>query len=192
MQVLIVSRPDASNPDLSGSPMSEAAVFGHLPAMQLLVQHGADVHNSRAMSWSSTVVASDIYASASVYGQLSTFRWLHAQGMTVDEVGRALVVAAGMGHVPIIHYLMQECGANVSLYGPEALRLALQHGRWGVVCLLLEAGTPTDDGAAFMQAAQRCVTRFNPEQFDTILQAATQHGHTQLADMLRGLRAAAS
>jgi hypothetical protein len=64
----------------------------------------------------------------------------------------------------------------------------LEEGSSKVVCLLLEAGTPTGDVAAFVQAARHCIRRFNPEQLNDILQAATQHGHTQLADMLKELR----
>jgi hypothetical protein len=111
--------------------------------------------------------------------------------MTDVEGGAALQAAACSGHAPIIRYLLQECGADVSLYGPAALRSALGGGCLAVVCLLLEAGTPTDDEANFIQAGQRCFRRVNSEQFDTILQAATQHGHTQFADMLREVRAAA-
>jgi hypothetical protein len=112
--------------------------------------------------------------------------------MTDVGVGEALEAAAGKGRVPIIRYLLQECGANVSLYGPDALRAALEHGNPEAVCLLLEAGTPTD-GPTFVQAAQ-CYYKRNkycrPEAVDAVLQAAIQHGHTQFAEMLSGLRAA--
>jgi hypothetical protein len=104
-------------------------------------------------------------------------------------VGAGLVTAAYRGHEPIVRYLSQECGVSASLYGPDALREALEGGHLGVVCLLLEAGTPTD-GAALAYAAH-CLKYFSSEQVGTILQAATQHGHTQFADMLRQLRAAA-
>jgi ankyrin repeat protein len=108
------------------------------------------------------------------------------------EVGAGLVTAARGGHVPVVRYLLQECGADASLYGPTALRVALEDGRLEAVCLLLEAGTPTDDVVALTQAARRGLRRFNPEQFDTVLQAATQHGHVEFAEMLRDLRATAN
>jgi hypothetical protein len=160
--------------------------------MQLLVQHGADVHNSRGSPWgSATAVSYRPAVAAAIWGELETIKWLHEQGMTEGEVGEALVAAACNGYVPVTQYLLQKCGANLRLYGPDALRSALEEGHRAAVCLLLEAGTPTVDVAAFMQAAQQCARRFNPEQFDTILQAAIQHGHTQLADMLREVRATA-
>jgi hypothetical protein len=123
-------------------------------------------------------------------GNLEAVRWLHEQGMTQHEVGEALVVAAGKGYVPIIRYLLQHCGANLIWYGPLALGAALEGGHLQVLCLLLEAGARTDCGFV-VQAAQRCLRRFNPEQLGTI-QAATQHGHTVFAKMLRGLGAAAN
>jgi hypothetical protein len=83
---------------------------------------------------------------------------------------------------------VQECGASVSLYGPDALRVALEGGHLEVVCLLPEAGTPIDDVVALTQAARQ----FNTEQLNGLLQAAVQHGHTESADVLRELRAAAN
>jgi hypothetical protein len=43
MQLLMTSRPDAASPDLYGNPMCAAAERGNLEAMQLLLQHGADI-----------------------------------------------------------------------------------------------------------------------------------------------------
>jgi ankyrin repeat protein len=183
LQLLITTRPDASDPRLAGSPMHEAAWYGHLAAMQLLVQHGADVHNSKGKPWSSgSTQACGTFVpalGAGGSGHLEVIRWLHEQGMTGDEVGKALKAAACRGHAPIIRYLIQECGANVSLYGPDALRRASEAGSPEVVRSLLEAGTPTDV-AAYIQAAQQSLRRFNPEHMHDILQAATQHGQHSL------------
>jgi ankyrin repeat protein len=186
LQALITTRPDASNPELTGSPMCDAAQWGQVAAMQLLVQHGADVHNSRGQPWSSVDTGMPLEGAA-LYGFLEVVKWLHEQGMTEDDMGQALYAAVYGGHVPIIHFLLQECSVDVSLYGPNALRVALERGHLEVVCLLLQAGTPTNDVAAFTHAARH----FKPEQLGTILQVATQHGHTQFVAMLKELRAAA-
>jgi hypothetical protein len=121
-----------------------------------------------------------------MWGELEAVKWLHEQGMIAAEVGVALDAAAGNGYVPVSRYLILKCGANVSLYGPAALRSALKEGHLEVACLLLEAGAPTDDAASFMQAAQRCLRQVNSKQMSNILQAATQHGHAKFAEMLRG------
>jgi hypothetical protein len=170
--------------------MYVAAAYGQVEAMQLLVQHGADVHNSRGSPWSSATADSYLPALAAVmWGELEAVKWLHDQGMTDAEMGEALEAAAGNGYAPVTHYLLQKCGPNVSLYGPDALRSALKEGHVEEVCLLLEAGTPTDDGVSFIQAAQRCLRRVGPEQMNVIFQAATQHGHAQFAEMLKEVRA---
>jgi hypothetical protein len=108
--------------------------------------------------------------------------------MTEDEVGEALMAATSEGQSPVIQYLLEECGVNLALYGSLALRSALEKGHPEVVCLLLEAGTPTD-GVSFSQAAQQCLRLCTSEQWNSLAQAATQYGHAQFADMLRGLRA---
>jgi hypothetical protein len=112
--------------------------------------------------------------------------------MTEEEVGKALGAAASKGHAPVINFLLREFRVADSRHGPFTLRRAMEGGHLEAVCLLLEAGTPTGDVAAFAQAAQQSVGQFSPEQTDHLLQAATQHGHTQFADMLRELRAAAN
>jgi ankyrin repeat protein len=164
--------------------MYDAAQQGKIAAMQLLVQHGADVHNTRGSPWSSVTAEVPLSGAAS-HGQLEAVRWLHDQGVTDAEVGEALVTAAEEGHGHVVWYLLRECGADVSLHGPDALRPALKHRRWEVVCLLLEAGNPTG-GAAFLRAAQQCLGQISIERLGTILQASTQHGHAEFAEMLRG------
>jgi ankyrin repeat protein len=190
LQLLITARPDASDPQLRGtSPMCAAAEGGHVAAMQLLVQHGADVHNSRGSPWSSATAVSYLPAfAAAMWGKLEAVRWLHEQGVTDAEAGRALVAAARGGHVPVTQYLLQ-CGASLNVYGPDALKAALKGGHVEVVCLLLEAGTPTDDAASFIQAAQRCLRQVDSKQMNVIFQAATQHGHAQFAEVLKEVRA---
>jgi hypothetical protein len=172
--------------------MYYAAGSGQVAAMQMVVQHGADVHNTKGTPWSSPFVKEysrlPVFAAAD-WGQLEAIRWLHEQGMTEDEVGVALEAAADKA--AITRYLLQDCGANVSIHGPVALGRAMKYRHLEVVCLLLQAGTPAD-GATILQAAQLCLMYLEPQQLDTLLQAGTQHGQTEFADMLQELRAAAT
>jgi hypothetical protein len=169
--------------------------------MQLLVQHGADVRNSRGTPWSSRSRATDLRDDslpsrvAAFHGHLEAVKWLYEQGMTANEVGGVLVAAAKGGRVLLIQTLIQECGADVSLYGPKAMQAAFSnrhlYGHLDVVCLLLEAGTPTT-WAASAPAMQQCLKRYSREQLGTIWRAATQHGNTRFAGMLRGMGATRS
>jgi hypothetical protein len=191
MQALITSRPDASDPGVGGNPMYWAALHAQVPAMQLLLQHGADIHNIKGQPWSSGEAGLPLKGAA-FSGQLEAVRWLLEQGVTDVEVGEALKEAVIGGHVSIVRYLLQECSRSINDHGPAALTAALQRGNPEAVCLLLEAGTPTD-GPTFVQAAYRylkCLDHYRPEAVDATLQAATQHGHTQFAEVLRELRAA--
>jgi hypothetical protein len=52
LQFLIDTCCDASSPGLTGSPMCCAAEGGHVAAMQLLMQRGADVNNAEGTPWS--------------------------------------------------------------------------------------------------------------------------------------------
>jgi hypothetical protein len=51
LRKLVSSRPDAGNPKLGGSPMLAAALDRNIPAMEVLVQHGADVNNDQGSPW---------------------------------------------------------------------------------------------------------------------------------------------
>jgi hypothetical protein len=77
------------------------------------------------------------------------------------------------------------------MYDADGMKAALNYGRTEVVRLLLEACAPSE-GAAITRAAQVCFKWYTPDQWDTMLQAATQHGHTEFTGMLRELRAAAA
>jgi ankyrin repeat protein len=193
LQALITTRPDASDPQLARSPMHDAAEYGQLAAMQVLVQHGADVHNSQGKPWSSRAIPGVRIVpaySAAVGESLEVIMWLHQQGMTEEEVGRALMAAARQGNARISRYLLQECLVNPELYGLDALKPALQYGCLEVACLLLEAGTPTYGMTrAFMQHALRGVDSY---QLNVLLQAAAQPGQEDFADMLKELIAAAN
>jgi hypothetical protein len=52
LQLLLTERPDASSPHLVEPPMLCAARSGSVKAMQLLVEHGADINGRRGTPWS--------------------------------------------------------------------------------------------------------------------------------------------
>jgi hypothetical protein len=79
LRMLVSSRPDAGSPRLRGSPMAEAALCGNIAAMEVLVQHGADVNGSRGSPWQcdedSFPWRCPIY-NAVLHGQVAAVAWL--------------------------------------------------------------------------------------------------------------------
>jgi hypothetical protein len=80
LQFLIDSCPDASSPGLDGSPMCCAAEGGHVAAMQLLMQHGADVNNAKGTPWSGEQYGSRLNFTplqiAAARGHSEVIRWV--------------------------------------------------------------------------------------------------------------------
>jgi hypothetical protein len=128
LELLITSRPDASNPELEGCPMDEAARCGQLAAMQLLVQHGADIHNSRGKPWSSggepdpSLYGVDCMPAhtAAFFGHLEIIKWLHEQGLSDIEVALALQAATKRGDATIAGYLLRHVAGIAWVRGLES------------------------------------------------------------------------
>jgi hypothetical protein len=143
LHLLLTSRPDASSPHLQDSPMCEAAQAGKVEAMQLLVQHGASVHNAWDTPWSSRQELKSPLCLAAEMGHVEVVRWLLSQGMADTDIGISLECSAGCGHKGVVQALM-ECLTDVSTYGSSALAAAVNNGHLEVALLLFEACTPTE------------------------------------------------
>jgi len=106
--------------------LREASAGGHLPVVQFLCAHGANVH------------ADDDYALqlASANGHLSVVQFLVAHGADVHAYDdHALHGASEYGHLPVVQFLVAH-GADVHARDDCALQLASKYGHTAVVQFL--------------------------------------------------------
>jgi hypothetical protein len=198
LQLLITSRPDAASPHLRGCPAIEAAYYGNAQAMQLLLQHGADINGKPGTPWSDNRVSTDTPLAHAVYNNSVSFiKWMLEQGA---HAGPALAAAVRAGNLPVFRLLL-DWEPDISTWGGLAFRSALKECRMGIACLLLGAGppgyfmsaTPPHPGIE-MDDIDYCLNRFLEMAYDdqapAFLQAAVQHGHTEFAQMLQQRRVA--
>jgi ankyrin repeat protein len=118
---------------------------GHDAVIQLLVQHGADVHASDDL----------VLRRASVLDRADLVQFLlqHGADVHADDDG-ALRLTSIVGHVDVVRLLLQH-GADVHAHDDEALRTASLCGRAGTVALLLQNGANVHakDGEALISAS---------------------------------------
>jgi ankyrin repeat protein len=193
LQLLITSCPDAASPELYGSPMHGAATTGNVQAMQILLQHGADINATPGTPWSDPYPSErPLHAAIAKRQAPATIQWMLEQGA---DAGPALPAAAEAGNLPVLSLLL-DWGADISTWGGRAFSTALFECQSQAACLLLRAGPPD----YFMSAAHphpgikvndinHCVNRFlqlanGDHHASALLQAAVQHGHTHFAQLL--------
>jgi ankyrin repeat protein len=205
LRVLVSSRPDAGNPELRGSPLLTATMCGNIAAMEVLVQHGADVNGSKGHPWHSDedcipVWKRPLYV-AIFHKKLAAVAWLLQQGITGERsgLGQALEQAARMADPTLMRMLLSygPTQAVVPSFGPSALLVAVEFGHAAVAEELLKAGVPSTAQAiqsAPSLSGERDVRELLKEyvydhqayaQSPAILQAALQHGHMEFAQLLR-------
>jgi ankyrin repeat protein len=200
--LLSISHPDASSSKLIGDPLWTAAAYGHVAAMQLLVQHGADVNSSVGSPWSWDRTENDLYrfplCIAAFNGHHKAVSWLSDQGVTTQQVGAAFKSAAMAGRADVVPLLLSHKHAwdAIASHGAAALLTALERRHITSVKLLLEAGVPSDkqalagagvapDMSMVQTWIRNAVLAHKPDASSALLQAAVQHGHTEFAEMLR-------
>jgi len=132
-----------------------------LEAMELAVQHGADIHadNDYALRVASEnghvsvvqflveVGHADVHADddgalnvASLYGHLAIVQFLVEHGANVHACDdAALHVASQNGHLAVVQFLVTQ-GANVHALDENALSVASRNGHLPVVQFLVEVG----------------------------------------------------
>jgi len=117
-----------------------ASENGHLPVVQFLVQHGADVHSDN----------DGALRWASGNGHLPVVQFLVQHGANVHaDNDWALRWASIKRHLPVVQFLVQH-GANVHANNDEALCWASQNGHLPVVQFLVQHGADVhacDDSA---------------------------------------------
>jgi hypothetical protein len=192
--------------------MQIATMYGNIAAMEVLVQHVADVHGSLGTPWQCDAGYSPAWRCplhiAALHKQYAAIAWLLQQGITAkgSGLGLALERAAKQADTRLMRMLLSYSPTQAALpsHGTSALLTAVKYGHVSVAEELLKAGVPTT--AQAIQYAKRlggegavcrllrgCLSWTRAyEQSSAILQAAVQHGHVEFAELLREARAAAA
>jgi ankyrin repeat protein len=187
LELLMSSRPDAASPQLKGAPMNSAAASGQHEAMQLLMQHGADINGRSGTPWSSNGAYGTPLEGPAIRGHTATVTWMLGQGA---DATAALAASVSSGKPAIVRLLLDQ-GADISVEGPSAVKAAIRGGHLKAAQLLLAAGTPD----YFMGMVADCdidnyLSWVTPDQADTLQQTAVKHGHVGFATMLKRIRTA--
>jgi len=159
---------------IGDSPLPVAALFGHLAAVQWLVQEGgASVKHHDSQGY--TPLLRTAYS-----GELQTMQWLlsKAGGASIQERNKrddtCLLMAASYGHLSMVQWLLsRDGGASIkerSNGGCTALIWAAVRGNLPVVQWLLTSG-----GA--------CITEHNTHNF-TCVMGAVLAGHSTVVEWL--------
>jgi hypothetical protein len=162
--------------------------------MQLLVQHGADVHNRQVTQWSTRQNTRYTIVDAAMGGHVEAVRWLLDQGMTADEVRQALVAAAKHGQAAVLHLLL-EAGPDITADGPAELHTAPELQQIRTIQLIMEPGALLGDsatsettqltgGSVLLSTLRQALQDITLQQSAALMQAAITGGFTQLAEML--------
>jgi ankyrin repeat protein len=199
LNILVDGRPDAGNPKLRGSPMSNAAGHGDIAAMEVLVQHGADVNGSKGSPWQEDAEDHPPFRCplwiAAYHGHVAAVAWLLQQGITAEGsgLGLALRESAKTADATLVRVLLSYSPTQAALpmHGPSVLLTAVRNSHIAVVEELLKAGVPTTT-QAFQQMYRKgdvcdLIRNHLPshEQVPAFLQSAIKHGHMEFAQLLR-------
>jgi hypothetical protein len=185
LQVLLKTHPDATfvSSDPYSTLMCSAAAGGHIPAMQLLLQHDRDTGSNIC---SNQAALGRAMSTATKNEHLQAVRWLLDHG---GDPNQAVTACRCIGHMDILRLLLDR-GANILLHGPWMLVCALLIKEPELAQLLLEVGVPTNTTVLqrleqLQQAGTLCtyVSHFSKHQSAALLEAAVRHGHTQFAQL---------
>jgi ankyrin repeat protein len=204
LRILVSSCPDAGSPKLDGNPMQAAIMRGDIAAMEVLVQHGADVNGSKGSAWRSDASLCDPWPPlvvAVAHEQVGAVAWLLQHGISAEGsgLGWALKEAARIADPTFTRMLLSHSpiAAVIPSHGTSALLLAVYYGHVAVAEELLKAGVPTStqamqqaeglNGEGFvLEWLKGSLSKDDPyEQLPAILQTAIQHGHMEFAQLLR-------
>jgi ankyrin repeat protein len=203
LHMLVSSRPDAASLELNGNPMQAATRYGNVEAMEVLVQHGADVNGSEGSSWRSDGEDSPwrpLLQVAVMHEQFAAAGWLLQHGTSGEGsgLGWALEEAASLADPALMRMLLPYSPTQevIPSHGTSALLIAVKLGHVAVVEELLKAGVPITAQAIqhteglgseddVRELLRGCLSRDESyEQPLAILQAAVQHGHAGFAQLL--------
>lgn len=129
-------------------PVMEAAFYGHIDILKLLIKYGANINAVAKINAAGTVNGNTLltYAAYGFGGHIEIVRFLVDSGIDINrsnDMGRtALMFASDNGDKEIVSYLLDH-GADVNLtdiYGWSALMYAINNMHVEIVELLLRKG----------------------------------------------------
>jgi hypothetical protein len=191
LQLLLARRPDITiTPATWSEAMARASGKGQAQMMQHLLQHRAGLgHDTQA--W-----LRELLRTAFVRRQVRLIAWLLAQGLTDQEAGAVLLRTLSVTSVAVITLLLTQKPGSAATLGAAAVYRALRSKRPDSARALLELIAPEhmatswpllvamapSDRAVFKSLKRR---KLPHENWTPVLEAAIQHGHTQVARLLR-------
>ncbi len=149
-------------------PLGMAAVGGHLPVVQYLVEMGADKDTANNSG------VTPLYFAAQG-GSLEVVQYLLQEGADKNQADidgmTPLFIAASGGHLAVVRYLVQQAADKnkANKHGVTALFVAARHGHLAVVQYLVQEGADLNQAAGDI----------------TPLAAATVKGRIEVANYLR-------
>jgi ankyrin repeat protein len=183
-----------------GSTLHVAAVKGHLDAVSLLLDYGADMNIANADGCIP-------FCSAYLRGRLGVMQLLLDRGAGTDmpcgSEGLPIHYASREGRTDVVRFLLQH-NADVNVADKQnstALHWASRRGETAVAQILLDHGADinaiSDNGTPLYQASidghlevarlllkRGADVNIQGPELQTPFQAATNHGNTQIAQLL--------
>jgi hypothetical protein len=170
--------------------MHQAAAKGHIQIMQHLMQHAASLGYDTQPWFQQALVE------AACCDRANSAAWLLEQGMTDEEVGNVLAFAASVISVAVIRVLLTQQPGCVSIHGALAVDTALRENRLEAARVLLELAAPEamslswpafigESEQATFESLKSQMSKYPLEPLAPVLEAAIQHGHSQVARVLR-------
>ena len=182
------------------TPLYHAAEHGHLEAIQLLVESGAEVNTS------STRLQMAPLHIAAVHAHLEVVRFLVENGAKTDPrdflKSTPLLLAVHRGHVDIARFLVEKGATQDELLSGKALISTATYGSLDMLRFLVDMGCDKDainqyGKTALIAAAQRGILRLvrflvesgaDPHATDgagkTALEQASARGHAEVVRYL--------
>ncbi|KAK5636768.1 hypothetical protein RRF57_012480 [Xylaria bambusicola] len=205
MKYLLQTNADVnSQGGVFGNPAQAAAFNGHTAVLELLVNHGADVHASGRFS--------DTFQAALIGNQTAAMKLLleGSSAKEVPDIDELLSRAAYYGHHEVVEMLLKRkeelprsAHQSESLFPHDTLQAALYSGRPGSVVamrLLKRLGNVNDEGGRFGNALQAaCAGGYlasvrwllghgadvnSTGRYGSALKAASLGGHDEVVSLL--------
>jgi ankyrin repeat protein len=196
MQLLMSKCPDAASQHLRGSPMYEAVTRGQIQAIQLLIQHGADIDGKDGTPWTLQNTVSLPPLGLAAYGdQIPAVQWMLQHGADAKPLAQTTL----WGNLSAVR-LLQESGRDISTWGRVAFDAAIleatsKRDNVEVVLQLLSLSPPDyflsvphPDNARRDQLVRRFknyLEQIQHQKAVRLLQAAVRHGHTGFVQLLQ-------